>query len=156
MSRRGDLVQELFLALREVRGRLLQVNQSVGDHVGLGPVDMEFVDLIARMSPVTPGELAARSGLSPATVTGILDRLEKDGWILRERDTEDRRKVLIKARLERTPELGRLFAPMLGRMSEVLKGYSDDDLEVVVGFLKQVREAGDGAVAELRARARAQ
>ena len=42
---------------------------------------------------------------------------------------------------------------MLGRMSEVLKGYSDDDLEVVVGFLKQVREAGDGAVAELRARA---
>jgi DNA-binding MarR family transcriptional regulator len=88
-------------------------------------------------------------------VTGILDRLEKDGWILRERDTEDRRKVLIKARLERTPELGRLFAPMLGRMSEILKGYSDDQLEVVVGFLKQVRDAGDGAVGELRERARA-
>ena len=51
----------------------------MGDHVGLGPVDMEFVDLIARTSPVTPGELATRSGLSPATVhalaAGLIDVL---------------------------------------------------------------------------------
>ena len=87
---------------------------------------------------MTPVELVTRTGLSPATVTGILDRLEKEGWIRRERDTADRRKVLISAEPKRAPGLGRLFAGLLGRLS----------LEVLVRFLKQVRDA-----VESRARA---
>jgi len=79
------------------------------------------------------------NGPEPATVTWILDRFEKEGWIRRERDTADLRKVLISAEPKRAPGLGRLFAGLLGRLS----------LEVLVRFLKQVRDAVD----ESRARA---
>ena len=93
MSSRGEVMGELTLALREVRGRLAGVLQSVGEHVDLGAVEMDFLDLISRKAPTTPGELATTTGLSPATVTGILDRLEEGGWIRRcllNRDFQDR------------------------------------------------------------------
>ncbi|HJT37083.1 MAG TPA: MarR family transcriptional regulator [Actinomycetota bacterium] len=160
MSSRRELVGELTLALRELRGRLFQVNQSVGEHVGLGTIELEFIDAIARVDSghlhsgaVTPGWLASASGLSPATVTGILDRLEKDGWIRRERDVEDRRKVLVHVKTERAPELFRLYSPMLGRFAAILKTYSDKELEMLLKFMRQVRDAGDEAVAEIRERA---
>lgn len=156
MSRRGELQGELTLALRELRGRLFQVNQSVGEHLGLGTTELEFMDAIARVGPVTPGWLASASGLSPATVTGILDRMEKGGWIRRERDVEDRRKVLVHVQAERVPELFRIYSPMLGRYAEILKKYSEKDLELLLTFLRQVRDAGDQAVEEIREGARQQ
>lgn len=150
-SRRGELMGELTLALREVRGRLAGVLQSAGEHVDLAQVEMDFLDLISRKAPVTPGELASETGLSPATVTGILDRLEEGGWIRRTRDVADRRKVIIDVEMKRTPELGRLYGGMLGRLHDILDQYSDEQLAVLVDFLRQVRDAGDDTVEELRA-----
>src|SRR5256885_2771896 len=142
---------ELNLALREVRGRLAGVLQSVGEHVDLAPVEMDFLDLISRRAPVTPGELATTTGLSPATVTGILDRLEEGGWVKRTRDVGDRRKVLVDVEMKRAPELGRLYGGMLARLHDILEQYDDEQLPGLVGFLKQERDAGDSAVEELRA-----
>ena len=151
-SCRGELMGELALSLREVRDRLDGVLQSVGGHVDLAPVEMEFIDLIARKAPTTPGELATTTGLSPATVTGVLDRLEKDGWIKRARDVEDRRKVIVDIEVKRGPELGRLYGGMLGRLHDILQQYPDEQLELLLDFLKQVRDAGDSSIEELRAR----
>ena len=151
MSSRGEVMGELTLALREVRGRLAGVLQSVGEHVDLGAVEMDFLDLISRKAPTTPGELATTTGLSPATVTGILDRLENGGWIRRERDVGDRRKVLVDIEMKRAPELGRLYGGMLARLHEILERYSDEELEVLAGFLRQVRDAGESSIDELRA-----
>ena len=151
MSSRGELMGELTLALREVRGRLAGVLQSVGEHIDLGPVEMDFLDLISRRAPVTPGELATATGFSPATVTGILDRLEEGGWIKRTRDVGDRRKVLVDVEMKRAPELGRLYGGMLARLHDILEQYDDEQLAVLVEFLKQVRNAGDHSIEELRA-----
>jgi DNA-binding MarR family transcriptional regulator len=114
---------------------------------------MDFLDLISRKSPVTPGELATTTGLSPATVTGILDRLEEGGWIRRTRDVGDRRKVLVDVEMKRAPELGRLYGGMLARLHDILEQYDDEQLSVLADFLKQVRDAGDSSVEELRASA---
>jgi DNA-binding MarR family transcriptional regulator len=132
---------------------LFQVNQAVGDQLGLGPTELEFMDAVARRGPVTPGWLSSASGLSPATVTGILDRLEKDGWIRRERDVEDRRKVLVSVNTQRVPEMFRIYGPMLGRYAEILKSYNEKDLQLLLKFMRQVRDAGDDAVDEIRMRA---
>jgi DNA-binding MarR family transcriptional regulator len=152
LSSRAQLMAEIVLALREMRGRLLHVSQAIGEGVGLAPIEMEFVDLIAQLAPVTPGTLAARTGLRPATVTGILDRLEEEGWIRRERDAEDRRRVFILPELKRSSELSPRFAPMLTRLSALGKKYTVEELALVVGFLRSVSEAGEESVAELKAR----
>ncbi len=140
---------EVSVALRELRSALLQVNQSVGERFELGTVEMEFIDLIARLGPLTPGALAKRTGLSPPTVTGICDRLESGGWVRRERDPEDRRRVLVYAEMRRAPELGRRYAGMLTRLHAISEQYTVKELQLLLDFLHKVRDAGEEAVADL-------
>lgn len=151
---RGELIAELNLSLREVRDRLLHVTSEVGGHVGLGLIEIGLIDLIARTAPVTPGRLATMTGLNPATVTGVLDRLEEGGWIRRERDAVDRRRVFIHPNADRAQELGPKFGVMLKRMSEIYSGYSDKELRTLLDFMHKVRDAGDSSVDELRAERR--
>jgi DNA-binding MarR family transcriptional regulator len=50
---------------------------------------------LLKHGAMAPGEMARRISLSPATITGIVDRLEKRGIVSRERSLEDKRKVVI-------------------------------------------------------------
>ncbi|WP_255218442.1 MarR family transcriptional regulator [Nocardia abscessus] len=59
---------------------------------------------------MSPSALAKQAGLHPVTLTGILDRLERAGWIMRERATDDRRAVVIRSRPERLGEVYDLLA----------------------------------------------
>src|SRR4030081_1387141 len=72
-------------SLRELSIQLSLLNHQVGGHVDLKDVDLDCLDLINRHGPLSPSAIARRAGLHPATVTGILDRLERGGWITRER-----------------------------------------------------------------------
>jgi DNA-binding MarR family transcriptional regulator len=148
---RGELIAELNMSLREVRDQLLHVTSEVGDHAGLGLTEIGLIDLIDRTAPVTPGRLASMTGLNPATVTGVLDRLEEGGWISRERDAVDRRRVFVHANAERAQELGPKFGVMLKRMSDIYAGYNDKELRTLLDFMHKVRDAGDSSVTELRA-----
>jgi len=151
---RGELIAGLNMALREVRDQLLQVTSAVGGHVGLGTTEIGLIDLIARTAPVTPGHLASMTGLNPATITGVLDRLEEGGWIRRERDAVDRRRVFVHPNAARIVELGPKFGVMLKRMSDIYSGYSDKELRTLLDFMHKVRDAGDSSVDELRAEPR--
>ena len=78
-------------SLRDLRNQLSLLNHQVSAHLALKDVDLDCLELIARHGPVSPSALARRAGLHPATMTGILDRLQKGGWIVRERDPDARR-----------------------------------------------------------------
>jgi DNA-binding MarR family transcriptional regulator len=71
-------------------------------------------------------------------MTGILDKLEKGGWITRERDPEDRRVVLIEPVRDRVGEIVRLFAGMNTRATEMLDRYDTGQLETIADFLSSV------------------
>jgi DNA-binding MarR family transcriptional regulator len=70
-------------------------NQSVAQQLGLGSSDAQFLTLLQVHGPMTPGQFAAITGLSTGTVTGVLDRLERGGFVHRTRDPGDRRKVIV-------------------------------------------------------------
>ena len=76
------------------RMQLSLLNLHVGAHLDLKDVDLNCLDLLASHGPLSPTALARRAGLHPATMTGILDRLERGGWVARERDPSDRRAVV--------------------------------------------------------------
>src|SRR4030088_309694 len=95
-------------SLRALRLQLSLLNLRIGAQLELKEVDIDCLDLVARYGPLSPSALARRAGLHPATMTGVLDRLEQGGWVARERDPSDRRAVVVRARHERTAELGRL------------------------------------------------
>ncbi len=82
------------LLLRFIAGVVLHSNE-VARQVGLGPSDSQFLGLLRLDGPLTPGRLAELTGLTTGTVTGVLDRLERGGFVRRERDAADRRKVVV-------------------------------------------------------------
>jgi DNA-binding MarR family transcriptional regulator len=144
--RRRRSITAVREALRELNSQLSLLNHHVGDRLGLKDVDLECLDVIARHGPLSPSALARRAGLHPATMTGILDRLERAGWIARAPDPSDRRAVVVQARRERNAELFRLYAGMNRSMDQLCEGYSDAELELLAEFLRRTTDAGKAAV----------
>jgi DNA-binding Lrp family transcriptional regulator len=139
-------------ALRDLGSQLSLLNHSVGARLDLKSTDLECLDLITRDGPISPSALARRAGLHPATLTGILDRLERGGWIERGRDVADRRGVFIQAARGRGPEVLRLYlvdSGMNAAMDEICAGYADTDLELVAEFLRRTATASRAAAAKL-------
>jgi DNA-binding MarR family transcriptional regulator len=148
---RRRLVAGIKESLRELRSQLSLLNHQVSARVELRDVDLDCLELIGRHGPLGPTALARLAGLHPATMTGILDRLERGGWISRERDPEapDRRAVTVRVRRERNAEVLRLYAGMNSSMDEICARYADDELEVLADFLHRTAAAGRDAAEEL-------
>ena len=82
-------------------------------------------------------------------MTGILDRLERAGWIARERHPSDRRAVTVRTLRDRAGELYGHFAGMNTALDRICAGYADADLELLADFLRRTAEAGRSAADEL-------
>jgi DNA-binding MarR family transcriptional regulator len=149
IRRRQRSTAEIRDSIRALRIQLSLLNYRVGSQLGLKDVDLDCFDIIDAYGPLSPSALARRAGLHPATMTGILDRLERGGWIVRERDPSDRRAVVIRARRERYAELMRLYAGMNRSMNKLLADYSDSELELIADFLHRTVDAGRNATEEL-------
>jgi DNA-binding MarR family transcriptional regulator len=149
IRRRQNASSEIRNALRELRIQLALLNYSVGSEVGLKDIDLDCLDILDTSGPLSPSALARRAGLHPATMTGILDRLERGRWIVRERDPSDRRAVLVRVLPDRYADLLRLYSRMSRSMNKLLAGYSDSELETIADFLRRTVEAGRDATEEL-------
>jgi DNA-binding MarR family transcriptional regulator len=147
--RRRRLDREVRASLRDVSVQLSLLNHQVRGHLELKGTDLECLDLISRDGPLSPSTLARRTGLHPATLTGILDRLERGGWIVRERDPADRRAVLIRAEGGRVAEVLGLYSGMNSAMDQIIGEYDEAQLELLAGFLRRTAEAGRAAAQNL-------
>ena len=147
--RRRQSIRAIKESLRELSIQLSLLNHHVGANLDLKDVDLDCLDLIARHGPLSPSTLARRAALHPATVTGILDRLERGGWVARERDPSDRRAVVVRALRDRNAELLRLYSGMNAAMDKICARYGETELELLADFLRRTGNAGERATDEL-------
>jgi DNA-binding MarR family transcriptional regulator len=82
-------------------------------------------------------------------MTGIIDRLERGGWVARDRGTSDRRAVLIRALRDRNSELLHLYSGMNTSMDQICAEYGDAELQLLADFLRRTAHAGRTATDEL-------
>ncbi len=83
-------------------------------------------------------ELGKRAGLEPSTMTGLLDRMEKDGLVVRKPDPNDRRAnltCLTEAGVEAEPSATKVVSTTL---STVFSGIPDKDIETTKTVLRTV------------------
>jgi DNA-binding MarR family transcriptional regulator len=147
--RRRRLTNGIKESLRGLSIQLSLLNHQVGARVELRDVDFECLELINRHGPLSPSALARRAGLHAATMTGILDRLERGGWITRDRDPSDRRAVVVRALRERSGQVFGLYSGMNASMDQLCAGYTGAELELIADFLSRTTSAGRTATDEL-------
>ena len=106
--------------------------------------------LSARVPSTVQGVCPAATGLTTGAVTGVIDRLEQSGFALRERDEDDRRKVLVRALPAVERRITPLFEPMQRAMSAAIAGYGEDELALLIDFLTRVHKETVAATASLQ------
>jgi DNA-binding MarR family transcriptional regulator len=125
---------------RELSTAVVVFHQAVAERLGLTATDLKCLDLLDRMGPLTAGRLAEVVGLTGGAVTGIIDRLEAGGFVQRERDPTDRRRVIIKAVSDHghTNTLMSIYASLQQAMGEELADkYSLEVLAAIEDFLRR-------------------
>jgi DNA-binding MarR family transcriptional regulator len=83
---------------------------------------------------MTAGRLAELTGLTTGAITGVIDRMEKAGFVRRERDDSDRRKVFIAPVPERLAEIGRFYELMQRVMHKQSDAYTDAELKLLLRY----------------------
>ncbi|NKQ55179.1 MarR family transcriptional regulator [Amycolatopsis sp. K13G38] len=113
----------------------------IAEMMGLSATDHKALDLASRAEgPLTAGRIAQLTGLSTGAVTGVIDRLERAGFVRRVRDEQDRRKVLVELTPFDEEKYAPLFASALDVMESVLQRFSPEEREIVERFERALQE----------------
>ena len=131
---RAALLQELENAMRKASSQGAMFAKIVADRAGISSADMDCIDFVNVEGRMTAGRLAELTGLTTGAITGVIDRLEKAGFVRRERDDSDRRKVFIVPVPERMMEMGRPYELVKRAMRKQSEAYSDAELELLVRY----------------------
>src|SRR5882757_8509454 len=113
---RAALLQELEEAMRRSSAQGVVFGQAVANVAGISGSDLECLDFLNLEGRVTAGRLAEVTGLTTGAITGVVDRLQRAGFVRRERDAADRRKVFIVVVPEHVAKIGRFYVPMQASM----------------------------------------
>jgi DNA-binding MarR family transcriptional regulator len=151
MSERLHRVLQVKLALREVNNQISLLSHRVSARAELKDIDLDTLDYLSQHGAMSASGLAKGIGLHPATLTGVLDRLEKSGWIRRERAENDRRAILVSIDPKRNSDLVALYSGMDSAMDGVVASYSEAELDVIADFLRRTAQAGQASTQELDA-----
>ncbi|HET6835866.1 MAG TPA: MarR family transcriptional regulator [Acidimicrobiales bacterium] len=141
-ARRAELFGALLVAGRSFGNSSSMLLAACADRLGLHSTDWGCVLLLdeAQPEPLTAGQLAELTGLTTGAVTGVLDRLESAGFVRRERDPGDRRRVIVRLVPEAMARTRPMFGGLIADMRALHGDYSDDELAVFVDMLTRSSE----------------
>lgn len=151
---RPGLLAALGQAMRKGSAQGVLFSQAVAERVGITQSDLECLDIVVLNERVTAGELARATGLTTGAITGVIDRLERAGFVRRERDTADRRKVFVRAVPAKVREVEAWYRPLEQAWFHELEGYSEDELRLLVDFAERAHRMMVEQTAKLRATGR--
>jgi DNA-binding MarR family transcriptional regulator len=146
VSKREEIIQAIIEKRREMSTETIMFHQSIADQLGLHITDHKCLDLIHSYGAMPAGKLAELTGLTTGAVTGVIDRLEKAGYVRRANDPKDRRRTIIEPTQNKKWErkIEGIFTPFHQRMRKLLSSYSDRELafllDVLTKTVEQTRE----------------
>ena len=143
-------MEELEHAVRRSSALGVIFGQTVASRGGISSSDLECLDFLNLEGRVTAGRLAELTGLTTGAITGVVDRLEQAGYVRRERDESDRRKVFITTVPANIAKLGALYEKLRHAVMKDWAAYSDEELRLLLRFAEQGYETMRAATSELK------
>ena len=154
MSRdsRDDLVAALGQAVRTNQASVDAFDEATAVRFGVNRTDLRCLDLLVNEldGEATPGQLGARLGLTTGSVTAMVDRLAKLGYVTRSPDPTDRRKVVVRPTDTILAKSQEIYGPIVAASTELLAKYSDEELELLIDFQRRARAMQEEHLKRLR------
>jgi DNA-binding MarR family transcriptional regulator len=148
---REELLEQLLRRIEDQTTITVLFHHEIAIKLGLNDTDHKCLDLLIRSPrPLTPSDLANETGFTTGAITGIVDRLEQAGFINRERDNEDRRRVTLVPVEERVQEVMQMFKPMSESAASLLSLFSNEQLEFILDIINKFIALGEEEIQKLR------
>lgn len=127
---------------REFATAIVVFHEAVGRLLGLSSVERKCIDVLQRLGPVSAGTIGEHTGLTTGAVTGLMDRLERAGYIRRARDPQDRRKVVVELLPNQRMDalMATAFGPFIEDMTTLMARYGPDDIRVISDWVGRTTE----------------
>src|SRR5262245_42675343 len=149
--KRTELIAALGDEFRQLSTATILFHQAIADRLGMNVTDHKCADILLGTGPITAGELARRTGLTTGAITGVIDRLEKAGFVRRAKDAGDRRRVIIEPLPEQIGrKIGPLFESIAQAMAELCGDYTMEELAVIREFTARAHQSAYEEIRKLR------
>lgn len=122
---------------RDLSDAVVMFHEAIAQQLKLTAADHKALGIIAREGPMVAGELADRIGLTPGAVTGLVDRLERAGFVNRVRESSDRRRIRIVAIPHQSHRHAAAFAALSKGMGAFMSRYTQKQLATIDDFCRQ-------------------
>jgi DNA-binding MarR family transcriptional regulator len=144
MSRsRKELMERLAWSFRQALASAILFNQKVAEDAGINLRDLQVMHLLQLNGPSTPRDLARRASITTGGMTVVLDRLEKDGYVKRQANPDDRRSSIVHLIPERLSRVEGAYRAKAAMLAGAMERYSDRDLKMLIGFFEKVHGGGE-------------
>ncbi len=124
--------------------------EALAEHLGLNVTDLRCLELAIDEPGLTAGRLADLAGITTGAVTGVLDRLERAGFVDRRPDPADRRSVVIYPSPARQREIADAVAPLDATLDNLLGKHDVAAQSAINVFLEAAAAAVAGETARFR------
>lgn len=134
---KASQLRRVELAVRQLGAQSVLGSAVIAKRFGLHSTDLEALDLIVLRERVSAGELGHATGLTSGSVTALIDRLERKGYVTRESDPDDRRKTLVSLNRNAIAPIEAAYQPRLRAMLQLWSEYEESELELISDFLER-------------------
>ena len=137
------LLESLTHRLQRYGMRSVLFQQNMAQKIGVSHTDLKSAEILNETGPITAGELSKITGLSTGSVTALINRLEKSGYVKRERDQLDGRRVMIVPIPERQEQIKSHYQSLSMATKELCSAYNEQELILINQFVEEITKIMD-------------
>lgn len=131
-------VEEIEALLRHVGAIVRKRGRDILSHFDITPPQFDALLFLREHGELTMGELCQKMYLACSTATDLIDRMERNDLIERERDSEDRRVIRLKTKPKGLQIIEEVLKARKGYLSTVLAQVEDEDKDQLIRALGQI------------------
>jgi DNA-binding MarR family transcriptional regulator len=137
-------------ATRLLHSATEELLDAAAERYGINRNDLRCLEILEREGPLRPGRLAQASGLSPAAITKVLDRLEQAGHVTRSGEETDRRTRRVRTSDRHGRTRRDTWRPVVEAATDIFAHLSDQQLQALTATLTDLAEAHRQSARRLR------
>ncbi|MFE4143547.1 MarR family winged helix-turn-helix transcriptional regulator [Peribacillus sp. YIM B13472] len=137
------LLESLTHSLQRYGMRSVLFQQNMAQKIGVSHTDLKSAEILNETGQITAGELSKITGLSTGSVTALINRLERSGYVKRERDKLDGRRVMIAPIPERQEQIKSHYQSLSVATKKLCSAYNEQELILINKFIEGITKIMD-------------